>query len=96
MKHLIIYPNTYCADYSVIIIQLQSDEYLCSGFLRQMGLLIVPAVLLVISAVHAFQYAELAQYVDSHQEEYVEVYGTFFFLPPQDHAILNTEKEVTD
>uniref|UniRef100_A0A8D3AL56 Peptidase M20 dimerisation domain-containing protein n=1 Tax=Scophthalmus maximus TaxID=52904 RepID=A0A8D3AL56_SCOMX len=30
------------------------------------------SILLVISSVHTFQYTELAQYVDSHQEDYVE------------------------
>lgn len=34
---------------------------------------VLPSILLVISTVHAFQYTELAQYIDSHQEEYVEV-----------------------
>lgn len=38
-----------------------------------MGPFVASVVLLVVSAVRAFQYAELAQYVDSHQEEYVEV-----------------------
>lgn len=40
---------------------------------QQMNLPVLPSILLVISSVHAFQYTELAQYVDSHQEEYVEV-----------------------
>lgn len=31
------------------------------------------SILLVLSTVHAFQYNQLAQYVDEHQEEYVEV-----------------------
>lgn len=34
---------------------------------------VLPSILLLISAAHAFQYMELAQYVDSHQDEYVEV-----------------------
>lgn len=38
-----------------------------------MNLPVLPSILLVISTVHAFQYTELAQYIDSHQEEYVEV-----------------------
>ncbi|KAM3873191.1 cytosolic non-specific dipeptidase [Diretmus argenteus] len=37
-----------------------------------MKLLVVPSILLAISCVHAFQYEELAQYIDSHQEDYVE------------------------
>uniref|UniRef100_A0A665WQ26 Cytosolic non-specific dipeptidase-like n=1 Tax=Echeneis naucrates TaxID=173247 RepID=A0A665WQ26_ECHNA len=37
-----------------------------------MNFLTLPFFLLGISTVHAFQYTELAQYVDSHQEEYVE------------------------
>lgn len=41
-----------------------------------MGPVSVSLVLLLVSAVRAFQYAELAQYVDSHQEEYVEVTPT--------------------
>lgn len=43
----------------------------------------VPAlacVLMVISTVRAFQYAELARYIDSHQEEYVEVQYNYFSL----------------
>lgn len=38
-----------------------------------MGHFAASVILLVVSAVRAFQYTELAQYVDSHQEEYVEV-----------------------
>lgn len=38
-----------------------------------MGHFAASYILLVVSAVRAFQYTELAQYVDSHQEEYVEV-----------------------
>lgn len=38
-----------------------------------MGPFAASVILLVVSAVRAFQYTELAQYVDSHQEEYVEV-----------------------
>lgn len=38
-----------------------------------MGPFAASYILLVASAVRAFQYTELAQYVDSHQEEYVEV-----------------------
>lgn len=38
-----------------------------------MGPFAASYILLVVSAVRAFQYSELAQYVDSHQEEYVEV-----------------------
>lgn len=34
---------------------------------------VLPFILLVISTVHAFQYTELVQHIDSHQEEYVEV-----------------------
>lgn len=41
--------------------------------LQQMGPFAASVVLLVVSAVRAFQFTELAQYVDSHQEEYVEV-----------------------
>ncbi|XP_026149562.1 cytosolic non-specific dipeptidase isoform X2 [Mastacembelus armatus] len=37
-----------------------------------MKLPVLPSILLVISTAHAFQYSELVQYVDSHQEEYVE------------------------
>uniref|UniRef100_A0A3Q3GAW4 Carnosine dipeptidase 1 n=1 Tax=Labrus bergylta TaxID=56723 RepID=A0A3Q3GAW4_9LABR len=37
-----------------------------------MNLPVVSVILLVVSTVHAFQYTELAQYIDSHQEEYVE------------------------
>lgn len=40
---------------------------------QQMGPFAASVILLVVSAVRAFQYTELAQYVDSHQEEYVEV-----------------------
>ncbi|XP_037639534.1 cytosolic non-specific dipeptidase isoform X2 [Sebastes umbrosus] len=39
----------------------------------KMNLPVLPSILLVISTVHAFQYSELAQYIDIHQEEYVEV-----------------------
>lgn len=39
----------------------------------QMDPRVLPFILLVISAVHAFQYTELVQHIDSHQEEYVEV-----------------------
>lgn len=42
-------------------------------FPQQMGPFTASYILLVVSAVRAFQYTELAQYVDSHQEEYVEV-----------------------
>lgn len=38
-----------------------------------MNLVVLPSILLVISAVHAFQYSELVKYIDMHQEEYVEV-----------------------
>lgn len=31
------------------------------------------SILLVLSTVHAFQYNQLAQYIDEHQEDYVEV-----------------------
>ncbi len=44
-----------------------------------MNLPVLPSILLVISAVHAFQYTELAQYIDSHQEEYVEVQNILLF-----------------
>lgn len=40
--------------------------------LIRMALQTVASVLMVISCVSAFQYSELAQYIDSHQEEYVE------------------------
>ncbi|KAM9310694.1 cytosolic non-specific dipeptidase [Pholidichthys leucotaenia] len=33
---------------------------------------VVPFILLLVSTSYAFQYTELAQYVDAHQEEYVE------------------------
>lgn len=39
----------------------------------QMDRRILPLILLVIAAAHAFQYTELVQHIDSHQEEYVEV-----------------------
>lgn len=42
-------------------------------FPQQMGPFAASYILLVISAVRAFQYTELAQYIDSHQEDYVEV-----------------------
>lgn len=38
-----------------------------------MGPLAASIILLVVCGVRAFQYTELAQYVDSHREEYVEV-----------------------
>ena len=38
-----------------------------------MNLPVLPYILLLISTVRAFQYTELAQYIDSHEEEYVEV-----------------------
>lgn len=40
---------------------------------RQMGPPAASVILLLVSAVRAVQYTELAQYVDRHQEEYVEV-----------------------
>lgn len=45
-----------------------------------MDFLVLPAILLVISTVHAFQYTELVRYIDSHQEEYVEVQNLLFPL----------------
>lgn len=42
-----------------------------------MSLQVLPHLLLVISSAHAFHYTELAQYVDSHQEDYVEVQNIF-------------------
>ncbi|KAF0022657.1 hypothetical protein F2P81_025049 [Scophthalmus maximus] len=39
---------------------------------QEMYLPVLFSILLVISSVHTFQYTELAQYVDSHQEDYVE------------------------
>lgn len=34
---------------------------------------LVLSILLVTTTVRAFQYTDLAQYIDSHEEEYVEV-----------------------
>lgn len=42
-------------------------------FVQQMNLAAVLSLLLVVSTVQAFQYTELTQFIDSHQEEYVEV-----------------------
>ncbi|KAF7643468.1 hypothetical protein LDENG_00238230 [Lucifuga dentata] len=37
-----------------------------------MNRLVLSSILVIVPVLHAFQYAELAKYVDSHQEEYVE------------------------
>ena len=47
-------------------------------FSQQMHILALPSILLVLPNIHAFQYDELVQYIDSHQEEYVEVICFFF------------------
>ena len=43
-----------------------------------MDFLVLPSILLVLSTIHAFQYTELVRYIDSHQEEYVEVQNLLF------------------
>lgn len=49
-------------------------------FTVQMDSRILPVILLVIAAAHAFQYTELVQHIDRHQEEYVEVRCLLRFL----------------